>query len=639
MKSIFKSAGICLLFVVSLTFGSEAKAIAPTLALANANDGDAIQVTVHGDANFSVLFGYTKVDGTQYLASLGKTDASGNFSAPISTSLYGIMPSSIVRVTVNAQRSNELLWPVIAPGSQLLLSETGVAMPLGQARTITAIGNGTNLLYLSNNSNPPVANVSIAGNQISIQPVNIGATVITVCANIANPICASAYVSVQTTDIKPLVFSQGNVSIASGQTLAISIVGGSGNYTVANNSNPKAITGSVDGLIVNVKALSNSGYSALTICSSDLKVCGVINATAADVTSSGLTFSQTNPTIQVGQTLSIGINGGVAGSYSIFANSNTNILIPTIVGSNLNLVGLAVGSATITVCSGGACGVVNAVVSYVETGGNIKLNQNNLWLNVGQSQNITISGGAMPYAVFNEATSTVKTSLEGNVLSLVGLNPGNTSLNVCSAKGGCTPLAVLINSISNVTPGKTVGFTLTPNNTTLFVGNTQAVSISVSGTYVISGNSHPAVASVEIAGSNLIISALAQGSTDVYVCQSGGQCASVSVSVIMSGKDEPATIPSEMKGTSTTRVEKVEAPKEIKAIEIKFKFKRPLQAGVILNDVKELQKKLAAEKLYIGKITGKFDYLTKKAVQKYQKIKNIRPTGNVGPQTMSILNK
>lgn len=637
MKNILKTAGICLSLALFLSFGSEAKAIAPTLTLENANDGDAIQLTVHGDPNYSVLFGYSKVGGEQILSSLGRTDANGNFSAPISTSYYGIIPSSIVRVTVNSQRSNELLWPVVAAGSQLILSETSIAMPLGQPKTITATGNGTNLLYLSNNSNPPVANVNISGNQISIQPVNLGSSLITVCANISNPICSSVYVNVQTGDAKPLVFSQGNVSIAVGQTLGVGIIGVQSSYLVSNNSNPKAVQTSISGAVVNLKALANSGYSAVTVCSSDAKSCGVINVTAGDVSSTGLTFTQANPSIQLGQTYSIGISGGASGSYSVFSNNNSSVVAASVTGSNLNLIGLANGSATVTVCSGGNCGTVNATVNTVETGGSIRLNQNNLWLNVGQAQNITVSGGSMPYTVLNESTTTIKTVLTGNSLNITGLNAGTVTVNVCSARGGCAPLSVLVNSSSSVTPTNNAGFTLSPNSTTLFVGNTQAVAISASGSYTVSGNSQPAVATAVLTDSSLMITALSQGSTNIYVCKTEGQCASVNVNVIMSSSNEPAD---EVKPIATTTVVPViEKPVVAKPVVVRFKFTKQLQLGSIGTDVKELQKRLQAERLYVGKIIGKFDQNTRNAVKKYQKLKKISQTGNLGPQTMKALNK
>jgi ferredoxin len=637
MKNILKTAGICLSLVFCLAVGSEAKAIAPTLSLENANDGDAIQLTVHGDPNYSVLFGYSKVGGEQILSSLGRTDANGNFSAPISTSYYGIIPSSIVRVTVNSQRSNELLWPVVAAGSQLILSETSIAMPLGQPKTITATGNGTNLLYLSNNSNPPVANVNISGNQIAIQPVNIGSSLITVCANISNPICSSVYVNVQTGDAKPLVFSQGNVTIASGQSLGVSAIGGNGSYLVSNNSNQAVVQASISGATVNLKALTNSGYAAVTVCSSDAKSCGVINVTAGDVSSTGLSFTQTNPNIQLGQTLSIGISGGTSGAYSVFSNNYPSIVAASIIGSNLNLIGLANGSAIVTVCSGGNCGTVSATVNTVETGGSIRLNQNNLWLNVGQAQNITVSGGSMPYTVLNESTTTIKTVLTGNSLNITGLNAGTVTVNVCSARGGCTPLSVLVNSASTVTPTNNAGFTLSPNSTTLFVGNTQAVAISASGSYTVSGNSQPAVATALLTDSHLMITALSQGSTNIYVCKTEGQCASVSVNVIMSSSNEPAE---EVKPIATsTVVPVIDKPVVIKPVAAKFKFTKQLQLGSIGNDVKELQKRLQAERLYVGKIIGKFDQNTRNAVKKYQKLKKISQTGNLGPLTMKALNK
>jgi len=70
-----------------------------------------------------------------------------------------------------------------------------------------------------------------------------------------------------------------------------------------------------------------------------------------------------------------------------------------------------------------------------------------------------------------------------------------------------------------------------------------------------------------------------------------------------------------------------------------FQFLKPLVVGSVGTDVTELQKRLTAEGVYSGPITGRYGTLTKEAVVKYQKFHGLTPLGTVGPGTRTLLNK
>ncbi len=70
-----------------------------------------------------------------------------------------------------------------------------------------------------------------------------------------------------------------------------------------------------------------------------------------------------------------------------------------------------------------------------------------------------------------------------------------------------------------------------------------------------------------------------------------------------------------------------------------FKFNKNLKFGSKGNDVTELQKRLTAEGVYTGPITGYFGKLTREAVKKYQKANDLKVDGIVGPKTRAVLNK
>ena len=69
-----------------------------------------------------------------------------------------------------------------------------------------------------------------------------------------------------------------------------------------------------------------------------------------------------------------------------------------------------------------------------------------------------------------------------------------------------------------------------------------------------------------------------------------------------------------------------------------FVFTQTLQVGSTGNQVTELQKRLGAEGLYSGPVTGYFGAMTKAAVIAYQKAHSLPQVGIVGPQTRAVLN-
>ncbi len=689
-----------LALAMALLTASNAHAAAPTLTLNSASDGDSVTLTVAGSANANVVFNFMKVGTGLQMNFLGKTDASGNFSTNLSTAAYGISGNALVYVTVNGVKSNEAAWPYLAAASVLSLSQTSLVLPLGQSNTLTAYNNGSNYIYLSSNSNPPVVNVNIEGNKITLKALNFGATVVNVCAGVSSPSCASVYVTVQNTGGQALAFSQNNPTVAAGQNVTVTVIGGTGTYTVLNNSNANAISASLSGSTVTLSTTNTSGSSAITVCSSDMSSCGVINAVVGNASSTGLTFNLTNPTMNIGQTLNITISGGAGGNYSIFSNSNSSAVAANISSNALVLTANNGGAATITVCSTmGNCAPLTATVNYNTTsGGSIALSQNNLWLLAGQAASVTVSGGVTPYSVSGYTENVLKASFSSNILTITGVGGGSASVNVCSAAGGCTILSVLITGANvNTNPTTVTPLSLSQSSMAISANGSGKIIISGNGGYNISSNSNPAAATAVIDGSSLTVKAVSAGKTEISICQNGGQCAAVAVTVSAPVMEivTPATVTdwtfcakekqncqfsgyqtvrygasgkyvygSYLNGVSCTNAvlsdpianvvkecyyggvipaEANEAkPAPVVAgvkVVTKYKFTKIMAYGAKGEMVRELQMRLAAEKFYSGAIDGKYLTSTVAAVKKYQKAKGIRQTGNVGVQTMAALNK
>jgi len=530
---------LALIMSACLLAASPVAAMTPTLTLTTTSDGDTVELTAVGDANANVIFYYTKTGSGLQINYLGKTNSSGSFTVNLSKAAYNITDNSVVYVLVNNLKSNEAAWPYLAAASVLTLNQTSVVLPLGQSTALTAYNNGTNVIYLSNNSNPPVANVNISGNQITISALNYGSSLVTVCAGTGtSPSCASAYVTVQNTGAKAITFSQSSATVAPDSNIAVKVLGGTGTYALLSNSNAGVIRASLSGSTVSLSTSNSSGSAAITVCSSDMSSCGVINAVVGNVSSSGLTFSQVDPTMSIGQTLTITISGGIGGNYSIFSNSNTTAVQATLSDTTLTLYGNAGGVSTVTVCSSmGSCAAEVVTVNYNLTtgGGSIALSQNNLWLMAGQSSSLTVSGGSKPYGVSGYSESILKAKFEDNVLTVTGVSAGSASVNVCSAGGGCVILSVLVNG----TTSSTATLSLSQSKLALVAGKSGSITISGNGTYFMAYNTNNSVATVSISGNSATVNALAVGTTDISICQNGGQCAVLGITV--SGTDTAPT--------------------------------------------------------------------------------------------------
>jgi hypothetical protein len=521
----------CLCLGLVFTAGLARAGVTPTLSLTSNGDGDTVQVNVSGDPNVGVIFFYTKTNVGQELATIGTTNSSGSLSVSISTSGYGIAGGSLVYVRtngINGLQSAQVTWPNLSTTGTLSLSQTGISLSVDQSTAVTVNNAAVNTLYVSNNSNPSIANVNISGNQVTFTGVNYGSTVATICAtgnssSVTNSatVCVSAYVTVQNGSASsPLTFSISNVTVSPGQSVPITISGGTGTYTVLTNSNSTAIQSNISGSVITLTTSATTGSAAVTVCSTDMSSCGIINATASSVSSSPLSFSQTAPTLSVGQSLVVNVSGGNATSYYLSNNSNTNAVTATINGSNLSLTGNSAGTATLTLCSSsGSCGSITPSVGYTSSGGTFQLSQTSVSLLVGQVLSVTISGGTTPYTLGSNSGSVFQASLNGNIITISGIASGSSSLNVCTSGGACLALTVTVNA-----SGAGTQLTFSQNNLNLNAGGVTAVTMSGSGGYYVSNSSNPAVASVQINGNTAVVTGLTGGSSNISVCQSGGQC-------------------------------------------------------------------------------------------------------------------
>ena len=252
-----------------LCLAAPARAATPTVSAAYTGSGDTVQVNITGDANAPVILNYLGAGNIVKMTSLGSTNGSGTFSQAISTGAYGIAAGSLINVSVNNFRSDSISWPygttASSGGGTISLSQSSVSLGIGQSLVISVNNTTGNSLYLSNNTTPSVANISINNNQITVLGNTSGSTSFQVCSVVNSSNCATAVVTVAGST-GAIGFSQNNLTVGMGQTVPVTVTGGTGSYVVTSNSNPSVIQATLNGSVVNMYALSSSGRLSINTC-------------------------------------------------------------------------------------------------------------------------------------------------------------------------------------------------------------------------------------------------------------------------------------------------------------------------------------------------------------------------------------
>ena len=184
--------------------------------------------------------------------------------------------------------------------------------------------------------------------------------------------------------------------------------------------------------------------------------------------------------------------------------------------------------------------------------GSLTLSQTTVSVPVGQSTEVTISGGNMPYTMYTSGANIFQAVISGNRLQVSGLTSGSGSINVCSSSGqgsGCAILYVTVNPVNYYVPPVynnpvQLAVTFSQNNPTLSVGQSLTISVSggnvynygyYGGNYNIAYNSNSSGLSAVLNGSTLTLQGLANGNTAVVVCSASTNCSALNVAVGQTG--------------------------------------------------------------------------------------------------------
>lgn len=510
---------------------------------------------------------------------------------------------------------------VLAFGFAIGQSAWAFSLP---ALTLSPNGNSVQLIVSNADSNATVSLYYPSGT--SNASVNIGTTNTSgyYSTNIpagsygiqsTNPVFVSvdgihsasiAWPSVSASSGGSLYLSQTAVTLSIGQNTTVAASNANSDLSIPGNTNPSIVSATLNGSTITLNALA-AGSASITVCAST-NGCGTISVTVQPsyLTTPGINLTPNNTSINIGQAISVIINGYASGPYYISSNTGQSSVSASVNGSNLMLTGLAAGPSNITVCaSGGQCATtfVNVVTSgapntsstaVVNSNGPLALASltfssnatNGSFLGSGNALSINFSA--------NQSIVNPQVTINGQTASVTGSGNGPYMVNYAMTGGEVQPIPVVI-SFSNSNGAST--------QTAFWVANTAGAAPSTSNTNTTS------------------ISSITTSNTTAVNCPAGYTCTS-----------SPSSTNS---GTTAT----TPASTNSSYVFSKYLYMGINNIGDSDPDVVALQQRLKKDGFFTGAATGYFGSQTRGAVMAYQKAHSLNQLGVVGPSTRDLLNK
>ena len=256
--------------------------------------------------------------------------------------------------------------------------------------------------------------------------------------------------------------NQTSVTVSIGQSATINTTNSVNSLSISSNSNSGVASVYTGNNQVTVTGLS-WGSTTITVCNTYYNLspnCQNLYVTVQNGNNGNqITFSQTNPTISVGQNLNVTLYGGSSNYYTISSNSNSNIVQATISGNSLNIYGLSYGSSVLSVCSSSGYGCSQLTV-WVSGNNQPVYNVSTTFLTVaqpkinilnGQNATVSVSGGSgVGYNIaYTSGSGIVSGSVTGNTVNIMGIRNGYSVVVICDSQINCVPVSVVVGNTLN----------------------------------------------------------------------------------------------------------------------------------------------------------------------------------------------
>ena len=170
-------------------------------------------------------------------------------------------------------------------------------------------------------------------------------------------------------------------------------------------------------------------------------------------------------------------------------------------------------------------GQQSAMQAWPAPTGTPTLSQTSVTLGLGQSTTLYASGSsASVYMATNSSPSVASVQANGTQITITGNQTGGTTATICytGTASNCASLYITVQT------GSVLSFS--QNNFTLAVGQGTTVTLTGgSGSYSITSNSNPSDVSAVLGGNTITLTGEAQGSANVAICDTSGNCGTLYV--------------------------------------------------------------------------------------------------------------
>lgn len=302
--------------------------------------------------------------------------------------------SSCGILTVNAGSSSS--------SSVITFSQQNPTIYTGQSMNLVVYG-GTGSYYISSNSNSSVVQPTLTGSTLTLYSNTSGSSTLVICSYSGG--CGTMYVtSISNSNNNQITLSQNNLNLGVGQTLSVTISGGTLPYNIPFSSN-NIFQINLNGNVATVYGVA-IGSSSLNICSAN-GACSVLNVTVGNnVNNSQFYLSQNNVVLTIGQTTTITAYGN--GNYYVSNNSNPNVASIQINSNNISIYGTLTGSANVTICqSSNLCNNLYVAVNSTNQSSNLSILPTTQTISIGSVStfSVTVYGFTSPAYTINDSFS------------------------------------------------------------------------------------------------------------------------------------------------------------------------------------------------------------------------------------------
>lgn len=250
-------------------------------------------------------------------------------------------------------------------------------------------------------------------------------------------------------------------------------------------------------------------------------------------------------------TLSLSSAGGNSVNVTVSADPNANVMFYYNVASASGMQTMTLGTTNSsgyfsTTLNAGSYninagqsvyvivdGAQSAMQTWPSPTGTPTLNETSVTVGLGQSASVYSQGSsAAIYMSTNSDPSVATVQTSGTEITVTGEQTGSTNASICytGTASNCVNLYITVQA------GSVLSFS--QNNFTVAVGQGTTVTVSGgSGSYSITSNSEPSVASAILSGNSISISPLEVGTTNVDVCDTNGNCGTLYITVSSSSSN------------------------------------------------------------------------------------------------------